>query len=119
MIDKIFRPSRILIAIIGHLGGAPRPQKEAAALVRAGHQVIIRGAVVTRDVEPYSIVAGVPARMIKRRFKNENIDMLLRIKWWGKLSRDTVRNEIWSWPTRKITYPVPRRRGREGAGRPV
>jgi glycosyltransferase involved in cell wall biosynthesis len=37
-------PSRILISIIGHLAEAPRPQKEAAALVRAGHQVMIRGA---------------------------------------------------------------------------
>jgi glycosyltransferase involved in cell wall biosynthesis len=36
-------PSRILISIIGHLAGAPRPQKEAAALVREGHQVMIRG----------------------------------------------------------------------------
>jgi glycosyltransferase involved in cell wall biosynthesis len=37
-------PKRILISIIGHLAEAPRPQKEAAALVRAGHQVMIRGA---------------------------------------------------------------------------
>jgi glycosyltransferase involved in cell wall biosynthesis len=36
-------PSRILISILGHLAEAPRPQKEAAALVRAGHEVMIRG----------------------------------------------------------------------------
>lgn len=45
----------------------------ARALVRSGVRVgrgsiIAMGAVVTKDVEPYSIVAGVPARMIKARF---------------------------------------------------
>jgi len=39
-------------------------------------------AVVTKDVEPYTIVGGVPAKPIKRRFSPETVDALLRIRWW-------------------------------------
>ena len=39
--------------------------------------------VVTHDVEPYSIVAGVPAREIKKRFTEKQIEELLSIKWWN------------------------------------
>lgn len=44
--------------------------------------VIGANAVVTHDVEPYQIVAGVPAKPIGYRFDREIIDALLRIKWW-------------------------------------
>jgi acetyltransferase-like isoleucine patch superfamily enzyme len=39
--------------------------------------------VVTKNVEPYTIVAGNPARPIRKRFDQETIDKLLRIKWWN------------------------------------
>lgn len=39
-------------------------------------------AVVTKDVQPYTIVGGVPAKTIKKRYSNETIDELLRMKWW-------------------------------------
>jgi len=45
--------------------------------------VIGAGAVVTKDVEPYEIVAGVPARHIKWRFPEHIRNQLLEIKWWN------------------------------------
>ena len=39
-------------------------------------------AVVTKDVEPYTIVGGVPAKTIKRRFPPETVEALLRLRWW-------------------------------------
>lgn len=44
--------------------------------------VVAAGAVVTHDVEPYTIVAGVPARPIKKRFDDETIELLLQSRWW-------------------------------------
>lgn len=44
--------------------------------------VIAPKAMVTKDVEPYSIVGGVPAKLIRYRFSKEIIDQLLEIKWW-------------------------------------
>jgi len=39
-------------------------------------------AVVTKDVEPYSIVGGIPAKIIRKRFSDEQIQKLLEMKWW-------------------------------------
>lgn len=44
--------------------------------------VIAANATVTHDVEPYTIVAGTPAKVIKKRFSDEEIDFLLKSKWW-------------------------------------
>ena len=40
-------------------------------------------ALVNKNVEPYSIVGGVPAKIIRKRFDDKTIEKLLKIKWWN------------------------------------
>ena len=51
-------------------------------------------AVVTKDVAPYSIVGGVPAREIRKRFAPEVVERLRELKWWD-------------WPEEKIRKAIP------------
>ncbi|MGJ0308727.1 CatB-related O-acetyltransferase [Aliarcobacter cryaerophilus] len=44
--------------------------------------VVGMGSVVTKDVEPYNIVAGNPAKLIRKRFDDDTIQRLLNSKWW-------------------------------------
>jgi len=51
--------------------------------VRIGDGAVIgAGSIVTKDVAPYAIVAGNPARFIRNRFTDEQIASLLAIRWW-------------------------------------
>lgn len=50
--------------------------------------IIAAGAVVTKNVEPYAIVGGVPAKVIRYRFDTETVAKLLELKWW-------CRDEAW------------------------
>lgn len=52
--------------------------------VKIGDGAIIAAAsLVTKDIPPYSIVAGVPAKVIRYRFSLEEIEKLLNISWWN------------------------------------
>lgn len=46
--------------------------------------IIGLNSVVGRDVAPYTIVAGNPAKVIRKRFDNQLIKLLLKLKWWDK-----------------------------------
>jgi len=55
--------------------------------------VIASRAVVTKDVEPYAVVGGNPAEVIKYRFSDEEIEKLLKLKWWD-WSEDKVKERV-------------------------
>lgn len=55
--------------------------------------IIAAGAVVTKDVPPYAIVGGVPAKVIKYRFEPEIIQQLLKVDY-SKLNEDMIKEHI-------------------------
>ncbi|MPT32114.1 MAG: hypothetical protein E2600_10720 [Chryseobacterium sp.] len=54
---------------------------------------IAAGSIVTKDVDPYSIYGGVPAKFIKKRFSQEVIDLMLSIKWWNWSDKRISKNK--------------------------
>ncbi len=54
--------------------------------------IVAAGAIVTRDVAPYAVVAGNPARLIRYRFGPDRIALLIDMQWWN-WSEDRLRSE--------------------------
>lgn len=79
----MFRPSKV----------QPTDICLQAIKIRDG-AVIGTRALVTREVEPYSIVGGNPAKMIRKRFDDRQIEFLLEMKWWD-------------WPDERLKSAMP------------
>ncbi|HHF7347637.1 TPA: type B chloramphenicol O-acetyltransferase [Legionella feeleii] len=63
--------------------------------IQIGHGAIIASrAVVTKNVEPYAIVGGNSAKLIRKRFSDQTIDILLAMAWWD-------------WPLERLTPAMP------------
>lgn len=55
--------------------------------------VVAAGSVVTKDIEPFTIVGGVPAKEIRKRFSDEQIAYVKQLKWWDK-SKDWLEEHV-------------------------
>jgi len=70
--------------IIGNDAWVTSGSKIIEGVIIGDGAVVMTGAIVTKDVPPYAIVGGIPARIIGYRFTPEQISFLLKLKWWDK-----------------------------------
>ncbi|OPL08852.1 MAG: chloramphenicol acetyltransferase [delta proteobacterium ML8_F1] len=79
---EFFNHRESRIATIGHDTWIGHGAMIKPGIVVGNGAVVGQGAVVTRDVPPYAIVAGNPARILRYRFGDNTIDSLQAIAWW-------------------------------------
>jgi acetyltransferase-like isoleucine patch superfamily enzyme len=63
--------------------------------VKIGHGAVVgMGSIVTKDIEPYTIVGGNPAKVIRKRFPDDIVKALLEIEWWNLSDADLKKYAI-------------------------
>ncbi|SFO52874.1 CatB-related O-acetyltransferase [Amycolatopsis rubida] len=76
--------------------------------VRIGHGAIVAsGAVVVDDVPDYGIAGGNPAKLIRRRYRDEDVERLLAIAWWTGRWTTSRSASARSWPAASTTWRRP------------
>jgi acetyltransferase-like isoleucine patch superfamily enzyme len=75
-------PEMFKVASIGHDVWTGHNVNVMAGVNVGDGAIIAAGSVVTKDVPPYAIVAGVPATVKRNRFPDRTIERLLRVQWW-------------------------------------
>lgn len=74
--------------------------------VTVGHGAVIgAGSIVTKDVAPYTIVAGVPAKELRMRFKSEFVQVLLEKRWWEAPDKE-IRDALRLFQSEPLTLPL-------------
>ena len=86
MVSKVKEKKERLDVLLVKRGLMPSREKAKAVIMAGVHigdgAIIAARAVVTKDVPPYTIVGGTPAKEIRKRFDAEVIEQLLIQKWW-------------------------------------
>lgn len=57
--------------------------------------IIAAGSVVVKDVPPYAVVGGVPAKVIRYRFSKDEIDKLLNLNWWNLSKEELIERQVY------------------------
>ena len=57
--------------------------------------IIGLGSIVTKDVKPYSIVGGIPAKMIRMRFDDKSIKKIIELQWWNTDIKELEKKANW------------------------